>query len=115
MNYKIMKTVEDAEKCIAFAKEHELTIPENALVLFAEDDEGKVKGVIALKTVIMVEPLIGDNSMVANNLWRMAHGIALSKGADVVRANTEPKNKELYKKVGFEQIFEGQIIMEKEL
>ena len=113
MNYKIMITVEEAEKCIAFAKEHELTIPENALVLFAEDDESKVKGVIALKTVIMIEPLISDNSMVSNNLWRMAHGIALSKGVDIVRANTEPKNKGLYEKVGFKQILEGQIIMEK--
>lgn len=114
MDYRIAQTKEEFELLSEYASRYDFTVDPNSVVIYAVD-EGKIKGLISLKNIVVVEPLISENSLTTHALWNMALGILLSRGVREVRANTKTQNVPLYERLGFDVIFPGQVIMEKEL
>lgn len=81
----------------------DINYPERSIKLIAVDDNDMIVGVVGLEINVFIEPLISDNAVVANNLFRMAEGICLGKGLSNVSAIVS--NKELEKRLvenGFE-------------
>jgi len=106
--------LEDFEQVKSLCDKNNIAFPtDNELLFVAEDDEGKIIGICGLKKVYQVEPLISENALVSNNLFKMVEGVIVQNDIPRVRAITKEENLFRFTKVGFKKIEEDKIILEK--
>lgn len=115
MYYRIARN-DDTEMLTAYCRKYDLAIP-SGLVFVAINDQGEICGTIGLKMEAYIEPIIADNPVIGNNLFRMLEGVILEKGFTKVRAMAdESKFNRLignYDRTGFEVIERNKFIVEK--
>ena len=112
MKYKILETEEEVKQVIALCEKHKINAPTSGIVIIAIEDH-KVVGIIGIKKVAMIEPLISENPLVALGLYERAEGIMLEKGEKVARGYTSVANEKLFNKFGYKEVFQDEIILEK--
>lgn len=115
MKYLILKNNEELKKKVEeYCEQHDITFVDiKDKTVYVAFDGDKVCGLIGMRNVVTIEPLIADNALVANSLFRMAEGVILNEGIDIVRFFTDKKNEELFNKENFNKVFDDKIIMEK--
>lgn len=79
-------TEDYAEDLKLFCEAKGINYPERSIKIIAVDSSDMIVGVIGLEVNVFIEPLISDNPIVANNLFRMAEGLALGKGLKNISA-----------------------------
>lgn len=87
----------DLNKITEYCAKHKLKVPDNSVTIFIAEHEGEIKGLVALKRVYQIEPLIADNSLVANRLYGMIDGVIKANGIKEVRAVTSRDNGDFIK------------------
>lgn len=92
MTYRNALTT-DYDKIKEYCSEHEINIPNESAAIFIAEHEGEIKGIVGLKKVYSIEPLISDSSVIANNLYRMIDGVIKSNNVKRVRAIVGKENK----------------------
>jgi len=103
----------DEDQIQELAKKHDIAVPEYGELLVAEDNDGKIVGIINLRTVIMIEPFISDNPMATEKLFDEAMLRLKIKRAPIIRAFIKDNNLDLTEKVGFNEVFKEEKIVEK--
>jgi hypothetical protein len=103
----------DEDQIQELAKKHNISVPDYGEILVAETDDGKIIGFINLRTVVMIEPLISENPLATNKLFDEAMLRLKIKKAPIVRAFVKKGNKNLADRVGFNEVFCDEIIIEK--
>ncbi len=65
---------------------------------FAVDENtGDIKGITSLKKIFMIEPLISESAVVANNLFRMIDGFVKGIGIKKIRATVDNDDEKFMK------------------
>lgn len=99
-----------------FAKKHNLEFNLNAsIVIIAEDDNKNIIGLSSIRSVAFIEPFISENPLTSFKLYATTIKLLEKLEQPIVRCFTTPEHKELFEKVGFEQVFCDSIILEKKI
>lgn len=106
---------EDKDQVKALCDQHGIDLPERSMLFVAEDDNGKIAGFSGIRGEIFLEPLISNNPIAAVKLFEKTIKHFRDSGVNRVRCICKPERKELFEKVGFRQIEEDKILMEKEV
>jgi hypothetical protein len=108
---------EDYQAVKNYCYKHGIAFPDrNSILLVSFNDGGLVNGLVGLKPVIFVEPLVADNPILANNLGRMVEGIIIQQGIKVISASVPRENVKhiaQLEKEGFVIIDNNHTILEK--
>lgn len=114
MKIREFKT-EDLEQLVGLAQQHNLLLPPDGMVNVAEDNEGNAVGMMLVRMVPMIEPFICTNPLIGKKLFDTTiQQLARTDGyRGVIRCNANKKDVELYKKLGFYEVFNNCVIMEK--
>lgn len=76
-----------------YCSKHDIAFPvRNEVLIVSFNDQGEINGLVGLKPVVFVEPLIADNPILANNLGRMVEGIIIQQGITVISASVPREN-----------------------
>ena len=105
--------VEDFEQVKSLAEKHGLNLPSDSKIIVAESNTGKIEGFVALRSVLMIEPMVSENPIVAVKLWNYVEEKIKKGGIKVVRCFADTKKEKTYKKVGFYRIFKKMLFLEK--
>ncbi len=73
VKYKILNNLD--EKISNYISENGFEIPKSDIYLVAYDDD-KIVGFTSLQKIIIIEPFISENPLVANNLFQRAEALA---------------------------------------
>ena len=107
----------DLEQVKELADIHCLKIPVEGFCLVAVDENDVVEGFTIIRNVPMIEPFICTNPLIAFKLYEqiidMIPELISSVSGIPIRCNIQKHDKILLEKLGFEQVFEDQIQMEK--
>jgi hypothetical protein len=107
----------DSAQIEELSKIHSLRIPAEGFCLVAVDENNVVEGFTIIRYVPMIEPFVCTNPLIAKKLYdgilAMVPKSIYGNSVVPVRCNIQEHDRELLEKLGFEQIFEGQIQMEK--
>ena len=114
MKVRIAKK-EDIEQVKKLADKYNLEYSDQSIIILAEDDDKNIKGFIALRFVPFIEPMISESSIAALMLYQAAEKLLEQMEVPIIRIFAQEKHEELFKKVGFEEIFQDYISMEKVL
>lgn len=106
---------EDKEQVLALCNKYGIDVPQKSMLFVAEDDQGKIKGIIGVRGEVFIEPLISDNPISAVKLYKEVIKYLKYGNVSRVRCICKEKFIKTYRKVGFEQIEKEKVIMEKEL
>lgn len=106
-------TKSDEDFIQELAKKHDVSIPNDGLVLVAESSEGKIVGFILIRTVSFIEPFVCENKVTAVELFNEAILHLKTMKAPIVRAIIGHEHLGVAGKVGFEKIFTDKILIEK--
>jgi citrate lyase synthetase len=107
---------EDAEAIKQFVEKHKINFNlENRIIVIAEDENGNIKSIGAIRSVAFIEPLISENALATFKTYTVLMQLLEKMNQPIVRCFTSPSNKELFEKFDFEEVFQDQIIMEKNL
>jgi len=107
---------EDAEAVKQFAQKYNITFNvENRIIVIAEDENKNIKCVGAIRNVAFIEPLISENALATFKTYAALMQLLDKMEQPIVRCFTSSHNKELFEKFDFEEVFQDQIIMEKNL
>ncbi len=112
MEYRLANK-EDIELVRQKCEQNKIDVPSEGIIVVAVNDLGQLVGCAGLKLKYFIEPLISDNGVVANNLFRMIDGHCLITGASSLRCIADESMEDVYTKAGFETIETGKIIMER--
>lgn len=115
MVYRQYNKETDYDQVMELCMKNKIMFPHEGSLNVAVDNNGIIKGILGVKLNIYLEPLISENPMAAVKLFTYAIKAIKDLGAKQVRLLCSSTKKELYKKVGFYQIEDGKIIMEKEI
>jgi len=113
MKYRKYKQ-EDEFQVTLLCREYEIEVP-TGFILVAEDDDGKIIGIISMKAEIFIEPLISKNPMVTNKLFSMMEGILLRENIPEVKCICDKDKEDLFNRVGFEVVENNKLIMKKNM
>lgn len=113
IKYRLAETSEDYFNVQNYLAEKKVNPPSPNSVIMIAEREGKIEGVIALRMVPFIEPMIADNPFIATRLLAMMDGILINEKMKIVRCVTHKNNKDLFEKMNFEHIFPEEILMEK--
>lgn len=105
----------DLEKLVALAEQHKINIPGYGKIFIAEDNENKIVGFSLVREVMMIEPFICTNPLTAVKLFNKTIDHLKENKVEFVKCFALPERKELYKKLGFIEVFNNYSIMEKEI
>jgi hypothetical protein len=106
--------LEDIPELKRLCNVHGLNLSPTALILIAYDEQkDKIVGMVGVEQVAFIQPLVSENMVAANNLFRMAEGIFLANNIQYSRVICDKKLERLYNKAGFTKVFDNSIIMEK--
>lgn len=97
--YNCNKKIQD------IAKEHNIEVPEEGLFYVAEGDNGEIGALVGLRIVVNIEPFISKNPLMGKKLWDSVKQMLISNGIKILRCYAKPEHVELYKKLGFYEIF----------
>lgn len=91
--------VSDKPKITEYCEKYKIDVPEESVVIFIAVDEntGDIKGITSLKKVFMIEPLISESAVVANNLFRMIDGFVKGNGIKKIRATVDNDDEKFMK------------------
>lgn len=105
---------EDLEQLVTLAQQHNLLIPPNGMINVAEGEDG-IRGMMLVRMVPSIEPFICTNPLTAKKLFEttMQQLDKLLKDDNIVRCYVKKENAETFKKLGFYEVFNNHIIMEK--
>ena len=113
MNYRLVK-VEDLEQIKELCESHNIRVPYNSNVVFVAEDGDKIVGVVGLKYMPMIEPIISDNSVVAVTLFHMIEAaLALQGAQSAICLVKDEKNIKTFQHAGFDITDESMTVMEK--
>jgi len=115
MNYRFYLP-EDYKQIERLCDKYKIKVPKKSTVYVAvNDDNNKICGFIGIKGDVFIEPLISENSLVTINLFNKA--IRHLKNRDIrnIRCVCSKEKVKLFEKIGFKEIEQNKIIMEKEL
>lgn len=94
---------------------HKINIPYSSEVWMAVDENtNKLVGLIGIRSVAFIEPLISENPLAGKKLFDRAEKFFKENKVKVVRCFTKPEHEELFNKAGFEKVFPEEIILEKQ-
>lgn len=102
----------DTQQIKDLCGKHKIGEPKLAHIIVAEEGK-RIVGFIALKNVVFIEPMISENPIASKKLFVLAERVLEENKIRTVRCFCKINKKKLYSKVGFQQVFEDQIIMEK--
>lgn len=103
----------DEDQIQELAKKNGILVPEDGLLIIAEDSSGRIVGFINLRYITMIEPLICENPLAGRKLLDEAEMILKANNHQVVRAIVADKVRDLAVKDGFYEVFVGKHIVEK--
>lgn len=106
-------TLQDMPELKDMALKYEIDFPEDARILIAENDEGEIKAFAALRPMVQITPFISENPLIGKKLFDHMQDYLQSFHYPMVQCFTDPENKDLFTKLGFQQVFDDKIIMEK--
>ena len=115
MNVRFYKP-EDEEAVKEFSVRHKISFDlGNRIIVLVEDDEKNIKGVGAIRSVAFIEPLISEHPIATYKVYDTLMQLLKKLNQPIVRCITGVENKRLFEKIGFEEVFQDQIIMEKNI
>lgn len=115
MNVRFYKP-EDAEAVRQFAEKHNITFNlDNRIIVLVEDDDKQIRSIGAIRSVAFIEPLISENPLGTYKIYTALMQLLEKMNQPIVRCITTENNKALFEKLDFEQVFQDQIIMEKNI
>jgi hypothetical protein len=100
----------DYEQVKELSEIHCLKLPAAGHCLVAAEDDGTIMGFTIIRNVPVIEPFICTNPLIAKKLW---DAVLLTQQNTIIRANILSTDKKLLEKLGFEEVFKGQIQMQK--
>jgi len=104
----------DIEQCFKLGVKYNINLPNDGSVMVAQDDSGNVKAFMIVRPIIIIEPFISENPLAGKKLFEsFIEALKLTSPYKMIRANIDPENKQLLEKLGFDQVFEDKIQMEK--
>jgi len=96
---------EDLDQIKKLAEKYKINLPIEGKVIVSVTNSGKIEGFIVLRNVLMIEPFICENPIMANKLWDYVKEKVESGGVKIIRCFAQPRHEKLYKKLGFYRIF----------
>lgn len=108
-----LDSIEEIEAVNKLAAKYNITVPADARIIIAVNDEGEIRAFAGLRPVITVTPFVSENPRMGKELFDHAEGYMKSLGYPLVQCITDPENEGLFNKLEFAKVFEGKIIMEK--
>ena len=104
----------DYEAIKVFCKDNNIDCPSNSQVLLVDVEGEKIIGLIGLKQIYQVEPLISTKYKTTYDLTKMLDGICVFLNIPELEITCDKKHKDLYEdKFNFQQINEDKIRMRK--
>jgi len=104
----------DFDEVKKLSDKYNIPLPNDGKMLVAQDDSGKIVGFIIARAVLMIEPMVCENSLAAKELFdSLEWWINTQKEIHLLRAFIKPKHKGLLEKLGFKRQYEKHLIMEK--
>jgi N-acetylglutamate synthase-like GNAT family acetyltransferase len=113
MTYRVA-TNSDLPAIKALCDKYDILTPTEGLLLLAIDDKGEIKAIAGIKTVLHVEPLIGENSLSAFKLYDRLEKVMVNDKVPSAMVICDPQNENLFAKMGYRVTDREKIIMEKE-
>lgn len=101
INYKILNQLD--EKVSNFISESGFEIPKGDIYLVAYDGD-KVVGFTSLQKIVIIEPFITENPVVANNLFQRAEVLAQLMSNDLFAILRNDKLGATIAKLNFQQL-----------
>lgn len=95
-----------------FAEEKNLSLPTDATFLYAKDKNNKIKSLIVLRKIFMIEPLISENHIATKKLLDLIFDYQESNKI-IIRAFIKKEKLSLAEKLGFTHEFKDKIIIER--
>ena len=87
-----------------------------SFTLLAYDDRtGAIVGLVSVKNLAFIEPLISSNPLVINKLTSMVHGILMAQNVDNVYLYCDEDKEEFFNKLEFTVKESNKLIMERRL
>lgn len=86
-------------------------MPEEGVLILAVDENDDVIGFINARAVLMIEPMVCENPIVAKKLFD--NFMILNRGIRPIRAFIKSELLNTVKKLKFERVFEKNIIVER--
>lgn len=114
MKIRIAKK-EDMQQIIALAEKYNLEFSDKSINIIAEDETGKIRGFITLRFVPFIEPMVSETAIAGLMLYQAAEKLLEEMEMPVIRVFAAEQHEGLFQKVGFEEVFQDQIPMEKVL
>jgi hypothetical protein len=111
-NYRPYNPVTDKADLFDLCKKFNVDVPKIGYLIVHEQD-GKIDGVIGLKTITFIEPLIAKNALVADKLYQLIESEITEKKLQVVQCICDPKYEDEFNKKGFFKVEAGKVILEK--
>ena len=106
----------DEEQVKKLCEAEDIDVPKDAMVMVAEDNEGKIVGLCGIKLEPYFDPFISHNSIAAIKLFlNMMNAYKKIVNKKYIRCVCNPEYEKLYNKVGFMRIDENKITMEKRI
>ncbi len=102
----------DMEQVRALSEKYNLNLPGDGVLMVAEN-EGKIWGYTILRPLVMIEPFVSESITASKRLYEVIHQMLEIENAHILRCNIKKENKNLLSKLGFTQVFENLIQMEK--
>jgi len=92
-----------------------LPFPHNSNLRVAVSESGEIKGLLGTQIRIYLEPLIAENPICGMKLYEEAIEVIKKIGANTVRCVCNTERKGLYERIGFFQIEQNKVQMQKEI
>ena len=104
----------DYEAVEKLTSEHGILLPENGKAIIAERNDLSISGIVNIRQVCMIEPLISESPLVTYELFENAVDVVRSLNKNIIRGIVKKDNKiyKLAKRIGFYDIFEDHCIVE---
>lgn len=105
--------VKDEPNVSALLRDYEMSCSNESIKLVAEDENGNIRGLCAIRFMPMIEPFISTHPKASTMLFAVTENLLGMMNAKIIRCYASEDHKELFGKVGFIEVFKDKIIMEK--
>lgn len=95
-----------------YAETKGIFLPDEATFLFAKDKSNKIKSLIVLRKIFMIEPLISDNHIATKKLLDLVFDYQNNNNI-IIRAFIKKNKLKIAEKLGFTHEFKEHIIIER--
>lgn len=105
--------LEDTEQVQALCERYGFGFPTEGKIIVAVDETGVIKSFINMRLITYVEPFVADSPFAGKELWDYVEGKIKEGNLPIVRCFTDEKNKSLFERLGFYEVFKNQLSLEK--